>query len=160
MEEIVNLNPNYNPQGVMDELFLDLNVTRPLYLILNKLIQEECDYLKKDGRRTQEDLKRLREINREQQEVREKISKYNKEWESNYKSPLEEILSNRTKKEYLVAENILKNKIDYPYKSDKVKALIAGGLEDSEIFTLMKLDKENNVTMSYIISIRAKLESS
>ncbi len=46
MEEIVNLNPNYNPQGTMDELFLDLNVTRPLYLILDKLIQEECDYLK------------------------------------------------------------------------------------------------------------------
>ncbi len=158
MEEIVNLNPKYNPQGVMDELFLDLNVTRPLYLILNKLIQEECDYLKKE-RKTQEDLKRLREINLEQQDVRAKISKYNEEWESNYKSPLEESLSNRTKEEYLVAENILKNKLDYPYKSDKVKAFIAGGLEDREIFTLMELDKENNVTIGYINSIRIKLKS-
>lgn len=132
------------------------DATQPFFDRLNNLIVEECNLWKK-RKKTQEDRDAIKANVKKQRAIRDEIFALESDYRANYSSPLSEILPNRSREEHLVAESVLSDMVEYPYKSDKVKAFIAGGVNDSEIFQLMDLTRENNVTMSYINSIRTKL---
>lgn len=132
-----------------------MEATDSLFEELHLLIHKECVMTAKRGK-TAKEKEAIKANIRKQGEIRAKIKHIEDDYKANYESPLAEILSDRTKEEHLIAENILKNINEFPYKSDKVKAFIKGGLNDGQIFQLMDMEKENNVTMSYIGQIRQK----
>lgn len=125
---------------------------------LSNLIVYECNLLKKRNK-TQEDFKKIKSLRVEQNKIRESIKKIEREYKANYESPLAEYLPDRSREEHLVAEEILNNDVEYKYKSDKVKAFLNAGVGVREIFLILQMREETNVTESYINSIKEKLNN-
>lgn len=123
---------------------------------LNKLGLEESNVFidPKNAHLTKEQkLELKRELMFKKDEVRKEIMEIKRQQSASYISPLTTILSGRSKEELNIAEEIIKNDLEYPYKSDKVKGFLKFGVSLNQIVLALNTRKETQVTLSYVEQI-------
>jgi len=132
-----------------------------LYAKLNvAVVEEESVYRHKKYAKLSSDEKREKKklLAREVQKLRNRLSVIRRKMYNIYQSPLAVILPDRSKDELIIAENILNNDQEFPYKTAKIRAFVVGGLITTEIERVMAERHEYSVTAAYIEALIIKEE--
>lgn len=128
-----------------------------LYAQLRLVITAECALAGNKDLTVEQKIVQAKGFRDRAWEIRQELIARNKQRRGEYVSPLAQLLSDRPKEEHLVAEDILNNDNDYKYKSDKIKALLKGGINSMVVANILNMRSDMTVTVSYVEQIKKTL---